>query len=109
MSGDHDDFFYAQGEFQVKQYKDPLICTVGWLSQRALTFITSYSALGLLGCALKQVEPFANAAQSSAARDMPMGGQNDPKMQRDVLMKMKRGAPDKMMKAMPPVVSGATV
>ena len=94
--------FQAQGESQVKQYKEPLASRVDRLSLRTLTLIASVSALGLLGCAQTPVGPAANATPSSAAPGMPMGGPGGTMAQMDTHMKMMRETHDKMMQAKSP-------
>jgi hypothetical protein len=94
--------FHAQGEGQVKQYNAPLASRVERLSLRTLTLIASVSSLGLLGCAQTPVGPMANAAPSSAASGMAMGGSGDMMAQMDTHMKMMRETHDKMMQAKSP-------
>ena len=94
--------FQAQGYDQVKQYKKQLAIPVYRLSLRTLTLIASVSALGLLGCAQTPVGPAANAAPSSAAPGMPMGGPGGTMAQMDTHMKMMRETHDKMMQAKSP-------
>ena len=94
--------FQAQGESQVKQYKEPLASRVDRFSLRTLTLIASVSALGLLGCAQTPVGPAANATPSSAAPGMPMGGPGGTMAQMDTHMKMMRETHDKMMQAKSP-------
>ena len=94
--------FQAQGESQVKQYKEPLASRVDRLSLRTLTLIASVSALGLLGCAQTPVGPAASAAPSSAAPGMAMGGSGGTMAQMDTHMKMMRETHDKMMQAKSP-------
>ena len=94
--------FQAQGEDQVKQYKQPLASRVDRVSLRALTLIASVSALGLPGCAQTPVGPAPNAAPSSAAAGMPMGGPGGTMAPMDTHMKMMRETHDKMMQAKSP-------
>ena len=94
--------FQAKGESQVKQCKEPLASRVDRFSLRTLTLIASVSALGLLGCAQTPVGPAANAAPSSAAPGMPMGGPGGTMAQMDTHMKMMRETHDKMMQAKSP-------
>ena len=94
--------FQAQGESQVKQYKEPLASRVDRFSLRTLTLIASVSAFGLLGCAQTPVDPASNAAPSSAAPGMPMGGPGGIMAQMDTHMKMMRETHDKMMQAKSP-------